>query len=577
MTGSLRGILCVLLSAASPAALRRAFMRRQDEQRKGGPTMWRLRTLASMILLGILGILLATVLIGEILDVRLSRATLDHQYEERARIAASTVADIPEIRTAVLDGDRNRIIQPLAQRLIAGTGASYIVVTDRDGLRFSHPNPQQIGRRLEEPVSVLDGRSHVGIDHGSLGQSANGKAPIVDGRGRVVGQVSVGILENQVAHQLDEEIEAIALYSAIALAAGAAVAMLLTRAVKRVTFGLELREIASLLQEREAMLHGIREGVIGMDAKGRVNLVNDEARRLLGITANAIGQQLDELVPAGRLRRVLAGRDAGADLSVLTDDALLVANHRPVVVGGRPIGSIVTLRDRTELEALIRRMHAVTGLSNALRAQEHEFTNRLHVLAGLLDLGETDEARQYLADLASDQLISAEDLRSRIGPPVVAALVLAKLAVAAESDVDLSVTADSHLDAPAADAQTLMTIIGNLIDNALDAVSAQSGPRRVTLQLRDDDHHVRMVVSDNGPGISAEAVEEIFTDGYSTKSPRGEMRRGMGLALVRRLVYRRNGTIDVSPGPGARFEIRLPLSSLDPVASARTEVSEESR
>ena len=539
--------------------------------------MRRLRTLASMILLGVLGILLATVLIGGILDVRLSRATLDHQYEERARIAASVVAEIPEIRTAVLDGDRHRIIQPLAQRLIAGTGASYIVVTDRDGLRFSHPTPQQIGRRLEEPVSVLDGRSHVGIDHGSLGQSANGKAPILDDQGRVIGQVSVGILENQVAHQLNNEIEAIALYSAIALAAGAAVAMLLTRAVKRVTFGLELREIASLLQEREAMLHGIREGVIGMDAKGRVNLVNDEARRLLGITTNAIGTQLNDLVPAGRLRRVLAGEDAGADRSVQTEDALLVANHRPDVVGGRPIGSIVTLRDRTELEALIRRMHAVTGLSNALRAQEHEFTNRLHVLVGLLDLGEADEARQYLADLASDQLISAEDLRSRIGPPVVAALVLAKLAVAAECDVDFSVTADSHLDAPAADAQTLMTIIGNLIDNALDAVSAQPGPRRVTLQLRDDDGCVLMVVSDNGPGISADAIEEIFTDGYSTKSPRGEMRRGIGLALVRRLASRRNGTIDVRPGPGARFEVRLPLSGPVEATAPSTPVSEASR
>jgi two-component system CitB family sensor kinase len=393
----------------------------------------------------------------------------------------------------------------------------------------------------------------------------------------VIGQVSVGILENKVAHQLDEEIEAIALYSAIALAAGAAVAMLLTRAVKRVTFGLELREIASLLQEREAMLHGIREGVVGTDAKGRVTLINDEARRLLGITSNANGQRLDELVPDGRLRRVLAGEDSGPDLSVLTDDALLVANHRPVVVSGRPVGSVVTLRDRTELEALIRRMHAVTGLSNALRAQEHEFTNRLHVLAGLLDLGEADEARQYLADLASNQLVSAEDLRSRIGPPVLAALVLAKQAVAAECDVEFSVSADSHLDAPAGDAQTLMTIVGNLVDNALDAVSAQPGPRQVTLQLREDAGQLLMVVQDNGPGIAADSVEKIFADGYSTKFPRGEMRRGIGLALVRRLVARRNGTIKVAAGPGARFEIRLPLSSAAPVAAPLSQVGGPSR
>jgi two-component system CitB family sensor kinase len=519
--------------------------------------MWRLRTLASQILIGVLGILLATVVIGGALNVKLTRSTLDHQYEERARIGASVVADIPDIRAAVAAGDPQKIIQPLAQQIMANTGASYVVVTDRAGFRFSHPNTALIGKQLEEPVAVLDGQSHVAIDHGSLGRSANGKAPIFDARGAVIGQVSVGILEGQVTTQLHEQVAAIVLYSAIALAVGAAVAMLMTRAVKRVTFGLELREIASLLQEREAMLHGIREGVVGFDAKGRVNLINNEARRLLSITSNANGGTVEDLVEPGRLRDVLTGAVSGPDQTVLTEDALLVVNRRPVEVAGRTVGSIVTLRDRTELEALVRRMNAVTGLANALRAQEHEFTNRLHVIAGLLDLGDAEEARLYLAEITRDQLVSAEDLRARIAPPVVAALLLAKLAIASEREVELTVTEDSHLDVPASYAQSLMTIVGNLIDNALDAVANQQGARRVSVQLRDDDE-VLIVVTDNGPGIPADTIEEIFTDGYSTKTPRGEMRRGIGLALVRRLVHRAGGTIEVTPGPGARFEVRLP-------------------
>jgi two-component system CitB family sensor kinase len=522
--------------------------------------MWRLRTLASLILIGVLGILLATVTIGGALNVKLTRHTLDGQYEERARIGASVVANIPDIRTAVAAGDPRKIIQPLAQQIMADTGASYVVVTDRTGLRFSHPNTALIGQRLEEPVAVLDGQSHVTIDHGSLGRSANGKAPIFDDRRNVIGQVSVGILERQVSHQLHAQIAAIVLYSAIALAVGVAVAMLMTRAVKRVTFGLELREIASLLQEREAMLHGIREGVIGFDAKGRVNLINNEARRLLSITSNANGGTVEDLVEPGRLRDVLTGEVSGPDQTVLTEDALLVVNRRPVEVGGRPVGSIVTLRDRTELEALIRRMNAVTGLANALRAQEHEFTNRLHVIAGLLDLGDAEEARQYLAEITRDHLVSAEDLRARVSPPVLAALLLAKLAVASERDVELVVTEDSHFDVPASYAHSVMTIVGNLIDNALDAVANQPSPRRVSAQLRDDDE-VRIVVTDNGPGVSADVVDEIFTDGYSTKTPRGEMRRGIGLALVSRIVHRAGGSIDVVPGPGARFEVRLPLPS----------------
>jgi two-component system CitB family sensor kinase len=522
--------------------------------------MWRLRTLASQILLGVLGILLATVIIGGLLDIHLTRRSLDQQYEERARVAAVVVADIPEVESAVVAGDPRRILPGLAAHIATTSGATYVVVTNRDGVRFSHPNSRLIGRRLEEPLAVLDGQDHVGIDHGSLGRSANGKAPIFDAAGKVVGQVSVGILETEVASQVAEQAKAIMLYSALALALGAGVSLLMARAVKRVTFGLELREIASLLQEREAMLHGIREGVIGADSRGRVTLVNNEARRLLGITNNATGKLLTESIEPGRLRDVLTGSLPGADQTVITSDALLVVNRRPVVIGGRDVGSVVTLRDRTELEALVRRMNAVTGLANALRAQEHEFTNRLHVIAGLLDLGEADEARQYLDLIIEDHLVSAEDLRSRISPPVVAALLLAKLAVAAERGIQLQISEDAHLEAPDADPLTLMTVIANLVDNAMDAVAAQPEPREVLVSLSDDEE-LRIRVSDNGPGVPAESVADIFTDGYSTKPPRGDLRRGIGLALVQRLVHRAGGSITVGASPGGCFEVVLPLTA----------------
>lgn len=526
--------------------------------------MWRLRTLASWILLAVLGILLATVVIGGVLDVRLTSRSLDQQYEERARAVAATVAEMAEIRTAVAAGDPHHVVQPAADRIIRTTGATYVVVTDRSGLRFSHPNTALIGQRLEEPVAALDGYDHVGIDHGSLGRSANGKAPIMGPGGTVVGQVSVGILEARVAAQVHHEVEAIALYSALALAVGVAVALLLARAIKRVTFGLELREFASLLQEREAMLHGIREGVVGVDSASRVNVLNDEARRLLGVAGPGVGQHLEDLVPPGRLRDLLSGQIGGPDQSVMTTDAVLVVNRRPVTVGARAVGSIVTLRDRTETAGLIRRMHAMTGLSNALRAQEHEFTNRLHVIAGLLDLGEVEEARGYLDLIVEQHVVSAEDLRSRIGPPVVAALLLAKIAVAAESGVTLRITEDSRLDAPNPDPNLLMTVLGNLVDNAVDATATQPPPRTVTVQLSDTDDEIRVVVTDDGPGVPEELLSEIFTDGYSTKPARGERHRGIGLALVKRLVRRAGGHVHASPGPGGHFEVVLPQRVPEP-------------
>jgi len=521
--------------------------------------MWHRRTLASQILVGVLAILVVTIALGGVLYVALTGRSLDAQYESRAVDIAAAVAQIPDIRAAVTHPDPGHVVQGLASRVQRSTGADYVVVTDRAGVRYSHPNPALIGQRLEEPVAALDGRTHAGIDRGSLGRSANGKAPIFGPAGTVTGQVSVGILERNVASQLRHQALLITAYSALMLALGVAASWLLARAIKRVTFGLELSEIASLLQEREAMLHGIREGVLGVDAKGRVNLINNEARRLLRITDPATGRHLDELVPGGRLRDLLAGTVAGTDQVVLTEDYLLVVNRMPVQLGGREVGYVVTVRDRTELEALIRELHAVTGLTAALRAQEHEFANRLHVIAGLLELAGPDEAARYLAEISQTSLASGERLRARIAPPAIAALLQAKVTIAAEQDVRLLIDDSSHLDQPSLDPQALITIIGNLINNAVDAVAGQPAPRQVTVHISDEDGEVHISVTDTGPGVPPEAVDDIFEDGYSTKTPRGQMRRGIGLALIRRLVHRAGGSITVSPGPGARFEVRFPI------------------
>lgn len=527
--------------------------------------MWRSRPLASQILLGVLGILLATVSAGALLYGKLTGQTLDEQYGERALGIATTVAQMSTVRDDLANHDPGHAIQATAEQVRRSTGASYVVVTDRTGLRYSHPTPTLIGQRIEEAVVALDGHGHMGIDNGSLGRSANARAPLFGLGGAVIGQVSVGILEDQVSSALQNQILWVALYSALALTIGVIASWLLARVIKRATFGLEVSEIVSLLQEREAMLHGIREGVVGVDTSGRVNVINDEARRLLGILTTARGQKIDDLLPPGRLHDLLLGDSdsdsaGGGDEVVLTGAFLLVVNRMPVVLAGRDVGYVITLRDRTEMEGLVRELHAVTGLTTALRAQEHEFSNRLHVVSGLLGLGEPEEAARYLAEISHDSTAQANDLRSRISPPELAALLLAKVTIAAERDVRLTLTPDSHLDLPSFDTKSLLTVLGNLIDNAVDAVSGGPEPRAVNVHVADVGGEVHMVVTDTGPGIPHDALREIFADGYSTKSARGQMRRGLGLALVYRLVHRAGGSIEVTPGPGARFEVRLPIS-----------------
>jgi two-component system CitB family sensor kinase len=510
----------------------------------------------------VLGLLLATVGLGGLVSAHLTGQTLDDQFRLRALGVAESVAQMPEIVADLAARDPEHRIQAIAEQVRTHAQTDYVVVTDREGVRFSHPTPSLIGKKLEEPVAVLDGKAHLGTDPGSLGDSANAKAPVVDATGAVIGQVSVGILETTVTSELLSDAGTIAAYSALILCLGAAGSFLLARAIKRATFGLEPSEIASLLQEREALLHGIREGMVGLDDAGRVTVINGEARRLLHLENSALGKPVKELIPAGRLRDVLTGDAPGADQSVITDDSLLVANRMPVSVGGRSVGAVVTLRDRTETEALMRDLRSLEGLMDALRAQEHEYANRLHTVGGLLDLGEAEQARTFISGIADTSRSLGEGLRGRIEPPELAALILAKITVASEQDVRVTVSEESRLREPAVAAEDLLTIVGNLLDNAVDAVAGLPGDREVVLVL-DDADGVFVRVTDTGPGVPAEAVDDVVRDGFTTKADRpghqrAGMRRGIGLALVARIVRRAGGTMDVFPGPGGRFEVWIP-------------------
>ncbi|MGH2885016.1 MAG: hypothetical protein ACRDPA_20315, partial [Solirubrobacteraceae bacterium] len=287
--------------------------------------MKRRRQLSTRILASVVAILLASTVVGFALVTVSQRSELEHDYQHRALAVAQTFAAMPAIRDALVrrtPADR-RLIQSLAQQVRLQTGATYIVVIDRHGVRYSHTNPALIGKRVTEPVVALDGRDHLGVDHGNLGVSANAKVPIrAPGApdGPVIGEVSAGILEGQVSDQLLHELPSLLLYFACAMAIGVVASLTLARRLKRSTFGLELEEIAALMQEREAMLHGIREGVITLDRQGRVTLINDEARCLIPLDGDTVGRPIEEVVSHRRLCDLLTGAVTGPDNVVVTDD-----------------------------------------------------------------------------------------------------------------------------------------------------------------------------------------------------------------------------------------------------------------
>ena len=398
--------------------------------------------LAYQILVFQVAIILLSALMGAAAAVWQASQELDQQYEQRSLAIAKSVASDSTIRQELLAGDPGGSIQNTAEEIRRSTGASFVVVADRRGIRFSHPNPALIGKPVDEnPADVLAGHTWVGIQRGTLGISARGKAPIFD-NGQVIGLVSVGFLETTVYQQLLAELPGFAVTVMLALGLGVVGSVLLASRLKRQTFGLEPYEIAGLLEEREASLQGIHEGAIATDRDGTITLANDEARRLLALPADCVGRKVSQVLPQGRLLKFLSGGLNDEDEVLLAGDRVLVASRRAIRVRGREIGHVATLRDSTELTGLARGL-GVDSLTDALRAQAHEYANRLHTIAGLVQMGRGDDAMKLIAQTSGVHQELTEALLDRVGDPVLGALLLAKAAVASERGIELRVSDDT--------------------------------------------------------------------------------------------------------------------------------------
>jgi two-component system CitB family sensor kinase len=497
----------------------------------------------------------------------LARELDDEAMHRALAIAQTTVAD-PAIARGLLStrATPEGPVQREAERIRTSTGALYVVVMDVHGVRWSHPTLAEIGRHVStDPSGALAGREVQQIDSGTLGRSARAKVPLLDASGHIVGAVSVGIAYDSVRHRLRGALPGLLLCAAAALVVGMGAAIALARRLRRRTHGLGFADISALLDERDAMLHAIREGVVAFDPRGRIRLVNDEAARLLGLDTDMTDYSLAAVMPAGRTTDVLAGRISGRDLLAVSNGRVLVVNRMPTADGG----AVVTLRDRTELELLGRELDSTQGLLDALRAQGHEHANRLHTVLGLLELRRFDQAAEFVLRVAGDHRATAEMIADRVHDTLLSALLVGKAAVAAERAVELRVGPRTRLPGRLVAPRDLVTVLGNLIDNALDAAAERRGTDPfVEVDLWAEGTTVLLQVSDTGPGVPPRCRELIFTEGYSTKRPAtaGTARsalpggRGIGLCLVRRLAERYGGTARVAarPGGGAVFTVILP-------------------
>src|SRR3954451_4442432 len=477
----------------------------------------------------------------------------------RASAVAETLANAQATRAAMDQGEAD-YIRVAAESMRSASGSDSIVVAKADRTVIATADPGQLNTRYDIGSStVLQGRSWVGDTDLDGARAAVAMAPVLASHGPdVLGFVAVVRPYPGVREALADAEPNLLTYLGLASVIGILGSLLVARRGKRQTLGMEPAEIAGLVEHRDAMLHGIREGVVGLDLRGRVTLINDEAVRLLRIPGDALGRTLDDLGVGEDMRDALLSETVERDRAVASAGRVLVVNRLPIVSRGRPIGSVTTLRDRTELLELRRELDLTRHVTDTLRAQAHEFSNRLHTIAGLIELGEAEEAVRFVHGVSSSRSEFSEAVTTAVRDPSVAALLIAKASQAGEVGVDLRIAPESSLPALSRELSgDVTTVVGNLVDNALDA--AASAPQRwVEVSLGLVDGEVEVVVRDSGPGVPAGMEKEVFRRGVSTKVG-GTGERGIGLSLVHLLCTRRGGDATASSDGGSVFTARLPV------------------
>ncbi|MGW0884450.1 sensor histidine kinase [Streptomyces sp. NPDC002671] len=528
------------------------------------PTLPRPRSLAGQ-LFAMQAVLLALVVAGYALFTYVNdqRQAVD-AATGRATAVARSIADSPAVRSAIHTPDPSATLQPYALRVIRDTDIDFVTIMNPSGIRWTHPDPRLIGKRFSGHIGPAQhGRTFTETHSGSLGPTVRAVTPVEE-NGRVIGLVSAGIKIEAISRRMQHQVTALLGVAGGVLLLGAVGTYVINARLRRHTRGMNAAELSRMYDYHEAALHAVREGLLLLDGQYRVALINDGGRELLGVGGeeDVLGRSVADLGLPAPLTGALLASGPRVDEVHLAASRVLAVNTSPVS-GGERRGTVVTLRDVTELQSLMGELDSERGFTQALRSQAHEAANRLHTVVSLIELGRAEEAVEFatseleLAQALTDQVVAA------VGEPVLAALLLGKTAQAHERGVELVVSADSRLDdgllPERVSARDLVTILGNLIDNAVDA--AQGSMRaRVTVTAYASDAELVIRVSDTGPGVDSAHTDLVFQRGFSTK-PSGPGGRGLGLALVRQAVTRHEGTLNVTEAEegGAVFEVRLPL------------------
>ncbi|OBH57888.1 histidine kinase [Mycobacterium colombiense] len=529
--------------------------------------------LATQVMLLQLVIVTLTLIVAFGLFAAFNRARLDSQYHVHATDIARVVASSPTVVTNIARYDGVPLtptpqlieelatgpIQGVASRVQERTHVLFVVIANVDGIRVADPQRDRLGRHISADIAApLGGQEMAAHDDTVLGRAIVAKIPIFDpGTNRVLGVVVVGLSTKAFDEQFSKNLRVLAAMAGALLVIAIAGSAVLARRWRGLTLGLRPAEITGLVRTQAAVLQGIGEGVLAADTSGYTTFVNDEACRLLEI-ANKTGRPIDQIGLTPRILDVFEAADSAPVLASV-GERIVVVSARPVSREGRALGTVLVVRDRTDVESLTRQLDAVQVMSTVLRAQRHEFANRLHLLNGLLQGGHVDEGLQYLEEiLGSGPLGSALPGIEAIRDAYLQAFLAAKGAAAREAGVTLTIGENTWVSGRLGLPVDVTTVVGNLLDNAIDAArTGGNDVKEVEVELLQNGSTLHITVADSGDGVAPDFVDHLFTEGTTTKPDSGiPGGRGIGLALSRQISRALGGDLWLASSGDAELRLR---------------------
>lgn len=519
--------------------------------------------LGTTVILMVSAVLFSVLLVVHLIYFsQISHMTRD-ALADKALAVARTLANSPEIRQGLMKKPQESGIQAIAEAVRKRNDMLFIVVTDMKSLRYSHPEAQRIGQPFkgDDILLALDGKENVAINRGFLAKALRVFTPVYDDNHRQIGVVSIGLELSRVTEQINDSRGSIIWSILFGVLVGLLGTWVLVKVLKRILFGLEPYEISTLFEQRQAMLQSIKEGVIAVDDSGEVTLINEAAQELLNYRQSQDDAQLSTLSHAWAqvvdLSEVLRDGTAHRDEEINIRDRLLLINTVPVRSNGKIIGAISTFRDKTEVRQLMQRLDGMVNYADSLRERSHEFMNKLHVILGLLHLKSYKQLEDYIIKTANNYQEEIGSLIGKIKSPVIAGFLLSKINRASDAGHKLLISHDSQLPDNGNENQVavLITVLGNLIENALDALGHQPGGE-ISISLYHRNGWLHCEVNDDGPGIEPGRIDHIFEKGVSSKGSE----RGVGLSLVKQQVESLGGNIFVESEPGVftQFFVQIP-------------------